>query len=642
MRRLRLIVVLGMVIGVGFIAAQVWSAYHHAGEADAPKFLAAYPDKAGSKLDQCSTCHSGGSYVSGGKTTVLGSCQWCHYKYGYDKSGDITATLNTYGQAYKAAGRTAAALKSIENADSDSDGYSNLQEINALTYPGDAGDNPGLVPAPYRVFTRDQLLAMPQHKQFLLMNTTKSGDSYAEYSGVTLENLLIRAGMTGAATGINVYSPDGFSTSHPLDPSNNASLYHVRGTYPAAQYYYDLTADVAKSGFGWCDYNAPSNVGRANGDSIAVSGGLRNILAIKRDGVLLNSGVLNVSNKLDGEGPYRVVPPQKTPGPPDQASTAANQAVIWPYNVNADHNAGYSSRSVTIIKVNPLPAGTTDINVLEAGWSYIDQAKVVVYGAIATDNYATPVSATGTGQIAVDIIDASPGAKITQVNTYLETQINLNRAGIPSNYFFKDGVVSFKVTGIAVGSTVQVQLLFPSGIPAGSKIYKVDAVGYREITNPVIVGNAVTLTITDGGIGDADGIANGEIVDPVGVASPLIPADTGGGGGSGCFIATAAYGSYLDPHVQLLRDFRDKWLLTNSAGRAFVDWYYHNSPKVADVIGKSNSLRFITRSLLTPVVYTIKFPALFAALVISCMVLIAGKGTRKNRGGKKNRRKTRL
>jgi hypothetical protein len=33
------------------------------------------------------------------------------------------------------------------------------------------------------------------------------------------------------------------------------------------------------------------------------------------------------------------------------------------------------------VKVEPLPAGTTDVP-LEAGWSYIDQRKIIVYGAV--------------------------------------------------------------------------------------------------------------------------------------------------------------------------------------------------------------------------------------------------------------------
>jgi hypothetical protein len=382
MGRIKLIFALLMVGGLALIASVCLSAYHHMGEQDSEKFRAVHRSKAGTKLDSCNLCHTGGSYVdSKGKTVVLGSCQWCHYTYGYDGNGDINATLNSYGVAYRDHGRSAAAIRAINKLDSDGDGFTNLEEIKANRYPGDATDDPTKVYAPSVVYTKDQLEAMPQHTQFMLMNTTKSGDFYADYSGVTMENLLADARISDTATSIKVYAPDGFSQYHPLDP--DPLWYHVNGAYPAAMYHYDIEADTAlNTEYGWCDYSAPSASGRLNEADIDVIDGLRMLLAIKRDGEYLTTGVLTTANKLDGEGPYRVVTPQKVEGAPDQASTAANQDVIWPYNAGWDHNAGSASRSATIVRVDPLPAGTTDINTYEAGWDYIDQGKIVVYGNI--------------------------------------------------------------------------------------------------------------------------------------------------------------------------------------------------------------------------------------------------------------------
>jgi hypothetical protein len=76
----------------------------------------------------------------------------------------------------------------------------------------------------------------------------------------------------------------------------------------------------------------------------------------------------------------------------------------------------------------------------------------------------------------------------------------------------------------------------------------------------------------------------------------------GGGGGGGCFIATAAYGSPMEEHVKILRDFRDRFLLTNSAGKVFVDIYYAYSPFIADFITEHETLRAPVRLGLLPIV----------------------------------------
>ncbi|CAG0999045.1 MAG: hypothetical protein OIN86_02075 [Candidatus Methanoperedens sp.] len=67
----------------------------------------------------------------------MDACNLCH------NSPDGRDARNSYGLSYASSGNDFAA---IENTDSDGDGWTNLQEIKSLTFPGDANDHPTTIP----------------------------------------------------------------------------------------------------------------------------------------------------------------------------------------------------------------------------------------------------------------------------------------------------------------------------------------------------------------------------------------------------------------------------------------------------------------------------------------------------------------
>src|SRR2546423_6560203 len=87
-----------------------------------PEYLSAFNDRykpSGSHLDTCSTCHA--------------------------SSSPARENLNPYGKDFSAANHDFGA---IEPKDSDGDGFSNIDEIKAGTFPGDPNENPNKKPEP--------------------------------------------------------------------------------------------------------------------------------------------------------------------------------------------------------------------------------------------------------------------------------------------------------------------------------------------------------------------------------------------------------------------------------------------------------------------------------------------------------------
>jgi uncharacterized delta-60 repeat protein len=93
-----------------------------------------------------------------------------------------------------------------------------------------------------------------------------------------------------------------------------------------------------------------------------------------------------------------------------------------------------------------------------------------------------------------------------------------------------------------------------------------------------------------------------------------------------CFIATAAFGSILDSHVVVLRQFRDQILKKYLLGRKFIKVYYEYSPALADVIQRHDMLRSVTRIGLMPLIgmsYIILHGSLFAQVAVLIFALSA-------------------
>ena len=169
-------------------------------------------------------------------------------------------------------------------------------------------------------------------------------------------------------------------------------------------------------------------------------------------------------------------------------------------------------------------------------------------------------------------------------------------------------------TGVARNTAITSNIITVTGINAATPIsvaggtYSINGGPYTSADGTVINGNTVTVrqisspsyyTMTNATLNI------GGVSDTFRVTTQVAPSDSGGGdsgGGGGCFIATAAFGSFTEPHVLVLREFRGQVLSGNPLGRSFISFYYKVSPPIANFISQHETLRVLVRWSLLPVV----------------------------------------
>lgn len=88
-----------------------------------------------------------------------------------------------------------------------------------------------------------------------------------------------------------------------------------------------------------------------------------------------------------------------------------------------------------------------------------------------------------------------------------------------------------------------------------------------------------------------------------------------------CFIATAAFGSYLHPYVIELRKFRDNFLKRHYLGRKLVKFYYRYSPPLANFIEQNSWLKPLARISIMPFIAMVLYPMATFALIGLCLFM---------------------
>jgi hypothetical protein len=217
-------------------------------------------------------------------------------------------------------------------------------------------------------------------------------------------------------------------------------------------------------------------------------------------------------------------------------------------NLCGDNSCGFD-QSTDLPNTDPLldplqdNGGPTFTHALLHGSPAIDAGNNT--GAPDTDQRGTPrpqgttcdIGAYELTQSSVTTATGTGTASFSTLKGYITGLTALDESALTCppiiDIDFPNGLFSFTVTDITPGSSVTIVIILPSAVPTNTQYWKCLNGQWVDCTS--LLGSndgdsVLTLTITDGGLGDLDGIVNGEISDPGGPAVAVAVATPGASG----------------------------------------------------------------------------------------------------------------
>ena len=130
---------------------------------------------------------------------------------------------------------------------------------------------------------------------------------------------------------------------------------------------------------------------------------------------------------------------------------------------------------------------------------------------VMTSNCSTTVAVPG----GTATVTASAGTCFTPTSSAVPAS-----PAPPANLSFPYGMIGFTINGLSAGGSTTVTVTLPGPV---TQYWKLQNNAWHQLTGATFSGNQVTFTLVDGGPDDADGTANGTIVDPGAPATPAAP-----------------------------------------------------------------------------------------------------------------------